>query len=169
MFLITNSGEHHIVLFAQDRSLRLITPNHFALIRELLSFCDEALFVSPYLYEDFSPLFSGLDLSKVTVELVTSLPLDGLEQLKKPFSLKAFGSKVEELGGIWPSIHLDKSLHAKCYVFSKNGSPFAGIVTSANLTYSGLNINHETGLCCAISNCSKNCVKMREVILTSYT
>ena len=66
--------------------------------------------------------------------------------------LRDFGTRVEAQTGQWPIINIDTALHAKYYLFSKGGDPYAGIVTSANLTHKGLNVNHETGLLLADTN-----------------
>jgi hypothetical protein len=50
------------------------------------------------------------------------------------------------LTGLWPTIGIDQSLHSKIYIFIVKGTPFAGVVTSANLTKRGLSKNHETGI-----------------------
>jgi PLD-like domain len=95
---------------------------------------------------DFQEFFGALELRGKTVELITTCRPKGDDQLKKPGSLKSFGSAVKQGTGQWPSISLDQALHTKVYVFLKDSRPFAGIVTSANLTRSGLTVNHETGI-----------------------
>ncbi len=120
--------------------------DHLELVRQLLILADECLLVSPFLFEDFSPLFEGLSLESLKVELISTCAPRGGDQLTKPFSLKSFGCILETLTGNWPTINLVKNLHSKVYIFWKNGVPFAGLVTSANLTRSGLSLNHETGI-----------------------
>ena len=120
--------------------------NHFELLRALLRLAEGAFFVSPFLYEDFSAFFAGLDLKGKSIELVTSCAPRGSDQLKKPFSLRSFGCMAEAATGSWPTIGVDQALHSKVFIFLKDGRPFAGVVTSANLTGSGLQSNHEMGV-----------------------
>lgn len=122
------------------------SENHFQLIRALAIRSDHIVLVSPFIYKDFSSLFLNLSMRDVEIELVTTLPFSGNEQLTKPPSLLNFGEIVEAATGLWPSININESLHAKIYVFSNKKKSFAAIVTSANLTHSGLNVNHETGI-----------------------
>jgi hypothetical protein len=120
--------------------------DHFTLIRQLLTICDSCLLAVPFLFEDFTVLFEGLEISRVEFELISSCAKRGQDQLKKPFSLRSFGQLVRAETGRWPVIHLNEFLHSKIYIFGKGGRPIAGLVTSANLTAAGLGRNHETGL-----------------------
>lgn len=146
MNLITNQNEGFIHFEISAHDLKGDVENHLALIRFLLSQSDSALFVSPFLFEDFSPLFEGLNLQNIEIELITTCAPKGDDQFRKPYSLRDFGVKAKAIAGKWPAIGIDQALHSKVYVFFKERMPFAGIVTSANLTFSGLAKNHETGL-----------------------
>lgn len=42
-------------------------------------------------------------------------------------------------------LRIDNHLHGKIYIFKEKGKPFAGNITSANLTYNGMVANHEWG------------------------
>jgi len=120
--------------------------DHLTLVRQLLVHCDSCLLVSPFLYREFAPLVEGLTLKAQRVELVTSCAPRGQDQFEKPFALRSFGRTFKEKLGYWPEISINQSLHSKIYIFSIAGTPFAGIVTSANLTEAGLSRNHETGV-----------------------
>jgi hypothetical protein len=120
--------------------------DHFSLVRQLIAKCDSCLLAAPFLYEAFAVLFENLSIDTVQFELISSYATRGNDQLKKPFCLRSFGQVVRHATGKWPFIHLNETLHSKIYIFRKGGHPFAGIVTSANLTASGLSRNHETGL-----------------------
>ena len=120
--------------------------NHRELLVVLIDTSDECLLVSPFLARDFATLFAGISFADKTVELISTCTPRGDDQLVKPFALKSFGETVKASKGFWPTIGLDQSLHSKVYVFRKDGRPFAGIVTSANLTESGLGGNNETGV-----------------------
>lgn len=120
--------------------------NHKDLLLALIAASDECLLVSPFLAADFSQLFSGISLSGKKFELISTCAARGEDQFVKPFSLRSFAQTLKNANGDWPTIGLDQKLHSKVYVFRKNGRPFAGVVTSANLTESGLERNHETGI-----------------------
>lgn len=133
----TVAGERHAVTY----------HDHWSLLRGLAGLADQCLFVSPYLYEDFAGLFDGLSLRGVGFELISAIDRQGPDQLKKPFGLRSFGRTVQQATGNWPAIGLTDDLHSKVYVFSKQGAAFAGLVTSANLTESGMRRRqHETGV-----------------------
>ncbi|OPY88872.1 MAG: hypothetical protein A4E72_01264 [Syntrophus sp. PtaU1.Bin208] len=144
--VVTNSLDLSVSVVVDNQNIAIEYRNHFELIRFLLQLSDAAFFVSPFLYEDFSSFFAGLNLRGMEIELVTSCAPRGTDQLKKPFSLRSFGSLAEASTGNWPTIGVDQALHSKIYVFFKGGMPFAGIITSANLTGRGLQINHEAGV-----------------------
>jgi hypothetical protein len=120
--------------------------NHLGLLRALLGACDACLLESPFLYKDFSPLMEGLNLVGKSVELISTCAVRGEDQLDKPYALRNFGQTFEACTGKWPIIHLNQSLHSKIYLFFCAKVPIAGIVTSANLTDSGLTRSHETGV-----------------------
>lgn len=144
--LVSNQCTLNTNISINNRYIPIAATNHFELIRSLLPLADAAFLVSPFLYEDFSAFFSGLDLNGTSVELVTTCAPLGTDQLKKPFSLRSFSNLAEASTGRWPTIGLDQALHSKIYIFLKNKIPFAGVVSSANLTGSGLRTNHETGV-----------------------
>ena len=148
MHLITNTLATRVEIAIGQEVHVIESSSHFELISGLIGLSDEALLVSPFLYEDFSPFFSSMGSRKISFELITSCAPKGSDQLKKPFSLKSFGDICKSISGEWPVIGIDQRLHAKIYVFYREGEPFAGIVTSANLTKSGLSLNHETGFLC---------------------
>lgn len=118
--------------------------NHYELLKALAHKYKSALFVSPYLFEDFKDILD--DFGECQINLVTSLKPCGLEQLKKPHSIKSFANSMFIKSNIWPSIGIDQNLHSKCYIFYDADIPKVGVVTSANFTYSGLNKNSETGI-----------------------
>lgn len=120
--------------------------NHKELLLQLVKICDECLLVSPFLAKDFNKLLDGISLKGKSIELISTCAPRGDDQFSKPFSLRDFGNLVKSQTGDWPVIGLDQKLHSKVYIFRKNGTPFAGIVTSANFTESGLALNNETGV-----------------------
>ena len=120
--------------------------NHLELLRALLGACDACLLVSPFLYRDFAPLVDGLKLTGKSVELISTCATKGEDQLDKPYALRNFGQSFQAATGSWPEIHLNQSLHSKIYLFYRKEVPFAGVVTSANLTDAGLTRSHETGV-----------------------
>lgn len=145
MHIITNSGNQTFNLAIADCPQLVAPKNHLDLMRQLLGFADDVLIVSPFLFDEFDLLFDDLDVKTKKFELITTLAPRGDDQFRKPSSIRNFGEKVKSTTGAWPNIGIDQSLHSKVYIFSKAGAPIAGIVTSANLTFSGLTRNHETG------------------------
>jgi hypothetical protein len=122
--------------------------SHLALLRTLLEKSDEAVLVSPFLFADFSNWVASLNLSRLrAIRLVTTLAPRGSDQLTKPRSLQ---SLIDALSKYWPNvgltIQIDNALHGKIYLFKTAGRITDAIVTSANLTNSGLRDNHEWGV-----------------------
>ncbi len=145
--MIVTNGRRSTLSVGHDSELTdLGFDNHFDLIRQLLQIADECLLVSPFLYSDFAPLVDDLSLNGLRVELISTCTPRGQDQLTKPYALRSFGQIFEKATGQWPTIGVDQALHSKVYVFWKQGRPLCGIVTSANLTQSGLIKNHETGV-----------------------
>jgi PLD-like domain len=120
--------------------------DHFSLIRGLIASCDSCLLVSPFLFREFEVLFKGVLKESCQVELITSCAPRGQDQFDKPFALRSFGRTIAAATGRWPAISINQTLHSKIYVFSRQQTPFAAVVTSANMTESGLSRNHETGV-----------------------
>ena len=146
MLLVTNARSVKFDLQVREQTVPVAASNHLELLRQLLMLSDEVLFVSPFLLEDFRHCFGDFTVQNSRIELITSVPSHGEEQLTQPGRIQSFGEIVQEYTGHWPVIGIDLQLHSKVYVFYAAGSPFAGIVTSANLTRSGLSKNHETGI-----------------------
>ncbi|MBT41005.1 MAG: hypothetical protein CMF12_00620 [Idiomarina sp.] len=137
-----DEGRAAIGVFGKSYSWK----SHKELFLALMEDCDECLLVSPFLASNFASLFSNISFERKKVELISTCSPRGDDQFSKPHALKKFGEVVKATKGEWPTIGLDQNLHSKVYVFRKEGSPFAGIVTSANLTDNGLARNHETGI-----------------------
>lgn len=137
---VFNGASQSIKLDSQE----IYFNNHYELLKALAHKYSSALFVSPYLFEDFKNTLN--DFGECQINLVTSLKPCGLEQLKKPHAIKSFADSMFMKSNIWPSIGIDQNLHSKCYVFYDADIPKVGVVTSANFTFSGLNNNSETGV-----------------------
>lgn len=123
-------------------------PTHEALIAELIGASESVLIASPFLFDDFGDWVSRTDFSGVrTLTIVTTIAPRGDDQLRKPAALL---SLLRATGERWPdvrvSVQVDNRLHGKVYLFGRGGLLTAGIVTSANLTRSGLGANHEWGI-----------------------
>ena len=121
---------------------------HAEEIAELVRGAEELVFVSPFLFDDFTNWVTSLDLRELRkFVLVTTLAPKGDDQLRKPVALL---SLYEVISTQWPSVELviqiNNKLHGKIYLFKRNGVYTKGIVTSANLTNSGLKANHEWGI-----------------------
>ncbi|WP_159875697.1 restriction endonuclease PLD domain-containing protein [Aquitalea denitrificans] len=146
MIIITNNDDFSFKIDLDGELIYIQGHNHFSLIRSLLRKFSQALFVSPFLYDDFGSLFDGVIQKNHTIELITTCSPRGHDQFKKPYSLNSFATDLKKNTGEWPVINIDQKLHSKIYIFYKGGSPIIGLVTSANLTCSGLNHNNETGI-----------------------
>jgi hypothetical protein len=146
VIIVTNGFSKQVQIIVNSKPVSIHFSNHFTLLRKLLSIADACLLVSPFLYENFSPLVQNLNLNELSIELISTCAPKGEDQLQKPFALRSFGREFNAATGNWPTIGLDQSLHSKIYLFSVADKPFAGVVTSANLTMSGLVRNHETGI-----------------------
>lgn len=143
-YIVNNSVEGEA--WINELEITIQWKNHKDLVRCLLAACDECLLVSPFMARNFGPLFDGVDLSYTSIELISTCAPRGDDQLYKPYALRDFGKIIKNSTGKWPTIGLNQKLHSKVYVFRENGQPFAGIVTSANLTENGLSKNSETGV-----------------------
>jgi hypothetical protein len=124
------------------------STSHAERIAELSQQADEVVFVSPFLFADFGPWIDSLDLKGLRrFTLITTLVPKGSDQLKKPAALLSLYYGLTER---WPNLELiiqiDNNLHGKVYLFKKGGAITDGIITSANLTRSGLNLSHEWGV-----------------------
>jgi len=146
MYQITNKSDLSFVLTTGSNKFQFIAKNHHELLHGLLETFGKALFVSPFLFDDFSSFFSNVSRTDVEIELITTCAPKGRDQLKKPGSITSFAKSIEKITGQWPLIGLDQNLHSKIYVYYDDSTPVVGVVTSANLTYSGLSKNTETGI-----------------------
>ncbi len=126
----------------------LTDKNHMSYLAELSQGASEILLVSPFLFEDFSKLFDKINLTETKViELITTLRRKSDDQLKKPQQLTSFIQNVKRANHeAVCKIHINNKLHGKIYIFKYPNGDEKGIVSSANLTDSGLNRNHEWGL-----------------------
>lgn len=121
---------------------------HDVVLGELIAGATDILFASPFIYEDFDAFARRHDFSRVrTFTLVTTIAPRGDDQLRKPDALL---SLFAALRARWPHVRLtvrvDNRLHGKIYLFWAEEQLQAGIITSANLTGSGLEANHEWGV-----------------------
>lgn len=120
---------------------------HAERLADLLVGAEEALLVSPFVFDDFEPWVRSVDFTTLRgLTLVTTLAPRGDDQLRKPAALL---SLIRALRTHAPAtrvrIQLDERLHGKIYLAGRVGRMERGIVTSANLTRSGLHSNHEWG------------------------
>lgn len=122
--------------------------NHSKVFQDLCREADELVLASPFCYLDFSRFAKEIATDEIhKVTFITTLTKDGPEG--KIDKLISFKEEMERLTIDW-EVRLDEDLHGKVYIFKKDGVPFSGIITSANLTESGMSKNHEWG--CLISD-----------------
>lgn len=118
---------------------------HGEVFISLCAKADELVLVSPFCYSDFTE-FAGAVANASTVRkirFITTLKKD--EVISKIDSLVSFSKEMVRVGMEWELL-IDVHLHGKVYIFKKEGEPFAGIITSANLTHNGMARNHEWGV-----------------------
>lgn len=146
MVIIDNRNNFSLDIDIDEAPINIKGENHFQLIRGLLREFKSAIFISPFLFDDFNILFENSITPKHAIELITSCAPRGDDQFRKPHALNSFAKCMQQKTGSWPVISIDQNLHSKIYIFSKDGIPRVGVVTSANLTLSGLIYNNETGI-----------------------
>lgn len=118
--------------------------DHKTLFFKLCESADEILIASPFCFPDFkkfADMLAAIGTIKKII-FITTLEREGV--VGKIDQLISFRNEMERIGVQW-ELRLDEKLHGKVYIFKKEGQPFAGIITSANLTESGMEFNHEYG------------------------
>lgn len=129
------------------RIINNLKHNHWGEMARLSKKSDELLLVSPFLTDDFSEFFSDIiqNSNIKSITLITTLPNDYKEILNKAVSLPSFTDCCDK-SKVSYKIYIDNLLHGKLYIFSLQGLPVGGIITSANMTNRGMRINHEWGV-----------------------
>lgn len=123
--------------------------NHFALLRTLGAGADELIFVSPYLSPNLHRLLAKLSISNVRrFRLITKLEPRSSSQLQTVEALKSLCLFFDDVRPDveWIVSLAEPCLHGKIYIFLKESSPFAALISSANFTESGLRSNYEWGI-----------------------
>lgn len=121
------------------------TNTHRQIISNLCLNADELVIASPFCYSDFFEFARDLQRGGTVKKIVFVTTLKSDEVVRKIDSLLSFRDKMMEIGVQW-EIHRDDNLHGKVYIFKSAGTPFACIITSANLTKNGMEDNHEWGV-----------------------
>ena len=118
--------------------------NHTKRILGLCKDADELVIASPFCFPNFDAFVSNIakDGSIRKITFITTMKNE--EAVEKIDALLSFRKVMEEHGIDW-KIRIDNKLHGKVYIFKKNDTPFAAIITSANLTQHGFELNHEWG------------------------
>jgi HKD family nuclease len=118
--------------------------NHHTIISELLDKSDELVIASPFLSPDIGGL---LDLSKHKIGKVTIITnLNGFDQDYAVITALSQLFDYCQQHSIELHTYVDKLLHGKVYLFYKNRTPIGIVLSSANLTTNGLELNHEYGI-----------------------
>lgn len=128
-----------------DKIIDNSTGSHFKEIKKLLRSCSEILIASPFISEDgVDEIVSCLSNRVETVTIVTTFKPENYDQVKKvPVLQKLYSALTYK--SITVYIKIDNKLHGKVYI-GKKGDHYSGaIITSANMTDSGLFRNHEWG------------------------
>lgn len=140
-----------------------------AILNDALN-ADKILIVSPYCYPDFTKFFSDITTKNLlkSISFITTLKDD--ETITKAPALQSFFQAADKCG-IDAKISIMENLHAKIYLFYKNGHPISAIITSANITENGLRLNYECGYRISdtytIDNLAQDLQNMAVVELTS--
>lgn len=143
--------------------------HYTAILNDALN-ADKILIVSPYCYPDFTKFFSDVTTnnSLKSISFITTLKDD--EAITKAPSLQSFLLAADKYG-TEAKISIMENLHAKIYMFYKNGHPISAIITSANITENGLRRNYECGYRTSdtntIDNIEQDLQNMEVVELTS--
>jgi HKD family nuclease len=127
--------------------------NHFTRLRELADASDEITILSPFLSQDLQSILEHVVSRKVrTFHLITSLRREPQDQVA---IAKSLGSLLTFFAQSRPdvrwSVSLTERLHGKVYLFFRRRDLVAAIISSANLTGSGLIHNQEWGWLCTES------------------
>lgn len=121
------------------------TSNHHKRFVTLCSLADEIVIASPFYYPDFSGFADVIKNAGSISKVIFITTAKKNEIAGKIDSLVSFYKEMERIGVQW-QLRVDNCLHGKIYIFKKEGVPFAGIITSANLTHNGMEANHEWGV-----------------------
>lgn len=120
------------------------STSHLSVLKDLLSISDDVLIASPFCYTDFTEFADVVASSGVKrVRFVTTLKED--EVVGKIDALRSFCYEMKRIDVEW-QLMFDNKLHGKVYVFRKNGNAKAAIISTANLTRNGMELNHEWGV-----------------------
>lgn len=96
-------------------------------------------------YPDFTEFADVIDSAGGVHNVVFITTLKEPEVVGKIDALLSFGKEMNRIKVKW-ELRVDNHLHGKVYIFKKDGLPFAGIITSANLTHNGIVANHRMGM-----------------------
>ena len=120
------------------------SSTHHSVLKELLSKADDMLIASPFCYADFTEFADDtVSCGVKRVRFVTTLKDD--EVVGKIDALLSFCHEMKRIGVEW-KLMIDNRLHGKVYVFRKDGNAVAAVISSANLTHNGMELNHEWGV-----------------------
>lgn len=112
------------------------------------SYCaqsDELIIVSPFCFPDFKDFADELARVDSVRKVLFITTLKKEEVVTKIDPLLSFYKEMDRIGVQW-ELRIDNILHGKIYIFKKDGVPYAGLITSANLTHNGMVANHEWGV-----------------------
>lgn len=121
-----------------------INSHHQCLV-SLCSSADEIVMASPFCYSDFSGFAEVIKNVNSISNVIFITTAKKNEIAGKIDSLLSFYKEMERIGVQW-QLRVDNRMHGKIYIFKKSSTPFAGVITSANLTYNGMEANHEWGV-----------------------
>ena len=121
------------------------SSSHLSVLETIMSRADEMLLASPFCYTDFSEFADVIDCADTIRKIRFITTLKKNEVISKIDTLLSFCKEMVRVGLNW-KLNIDNRLHGKVYIFKRDGVPFAGVITSANLTHKGMVMNHEWGV-----------------------
>lgn len=123
----------------------ITTANHSSVFFSLCKNADEIVMASPFCYPNFVEFANSITAAGSVGRIVFITTAKNDEIVGKIDSLLSFRKEMERIGVQW-ELRKDDSLHGKVYIFKNSGQPFAGIITSSNLTHNGMVAHHEWGV-----------------------
>lgn len=136
--------------------------NHYKAVCDIISNSEELCIVSPFISSNINLIDSTLFQNLNSLTFITTLPNIYEEQEKKVRyfqHLISIAKRFQFNLEIW----IDDSLHGKIYLGRKK-EVYCAVITSANYTNSGLNVNNEWGV---IVEDSLIVMKMWDTIIAS--
>jgi HKD family nuclease len=147
-------GVYNIALKKRGKDMELVCnsnqENHLEKLNNLASKADHCTIASPFLAANMNKILNEINSSLTlnSIELITVNK--GFGDNNNPIAMEEFVNYCNTNNIKW-NIRIDEHLHGKLYLFYKNNKSIGFVLSSANLTDSGLNnigtrFHHEYGI-----------------------